>query len=133
MIQGGDPEGTGKGGKAYFDRKELSSAGAFKDEFHPSLTHSNRGVFAMANSGPNSNRSQFYITFTDCAHLDNKHSVFGEVVAGSAESMATLEAIEKVGFGSDTVRNKPAKKITIQETIVLENPFRDAISTLLMK
>ena len=133
MVQGGDPEGTGKGGKAYFDKSELSSGGAFKDEFHASLVHNKRGIFAMANSGPNTNRSQFYITFTECGHLDNKHSVFAEIVEGSVESMATLEFIEKVGFGNDTVRNRPVKKITIQETIVLENPFRDAISTLLMK
>ena len=87
----------------------------------------------MANSGPNSNRSQFYITFGESAHLDNKHSVYGEIVEGSSESFATLQKIEQIGYGNDTVRNRPAKKVSIQETIVLENPFRDAIATLLMK
>mmetsp|Transcript_19797 Transcript_19797/g.24461 ORF Transcript_19797/g.24461 Transcript_19797/m.24461 type:complete len:90 (-) Transcript_19797:80-349(-) len=87
----------------------------------------------MANSGPNTNRSQFYITFSECAHLNNKHSVFGEIVAGSGESFGTLDKIEKIGYGNDTVRNKPARKVAIKETIVLENPFRDAIATLLMK
>ena len=86
MVQGGDPEGTGKGGSAYFDSSELKN-GAFRDEFHPSLLHSKRGVLSMANSGPHTNRSQFFITFDACSHLDNKHSVFGEVVETSAESL----------------------------------------------
>lgn len=94
MVQGGDPEGTGKGGKPYFDKVELSSEGGFKDEFHPNLIHDKRGLFAMANSGPHSNRSQFYITFGDCKHLDNKHSIFGEILPDSTESLDTLEKIE---------------------------------------
>ena len=133
MVQGGDPDGTGKGGKAYFDKEELSKEGTFKDEFNQRLTHEKRGVFAMANSGPNTNRSQFYITFAECSHLDNKHSVFGEIVPGSTESFATLDKIEKIGHGLDIQRNRPAKKIRIVETIVLENPFRDAIAQLLLK
>ena len=133
MVQGGCPEGTGKGGKAYFDKSELSAQGGFKDEFHPSLIHDKRGLLAMANSGPHTNRSQFYITFGECTHLDNKHSIFAELLTDSAESFATLEKIEKIGHGSDVARNRPAKKILIAETIVLENPFRDAIAQLLMK
>jgi len=74
MIQGGDPESTGKGGKAYFTGQPK-----FEDEFHPKLSHDQRGVLAMANSGPNSNGSQFYFTFKECPHLDNKHTVFGQV------------------------------------------------------
>ena len=57
MVQGGCPEGTGKGGKAYFDKSELGPNGTFKDEFSESLTHDKRGMLAMANCGPNSNRS----------------------------------------------------------------------------
>lgn len=133
MVQGGCPEGTGKGGKAYFDKSELSSQGGFKDEFHPSLIHDKRGLLAMANSGPHTNRSQFYITFGVCRHLDNKHSIFAEIDPDSADSLATLERIEKIGHGSDTVRNRPTKKITIAETTVVVNPFRDAIAKLLQK
>ena len=74
MLQGGDPSGTGRGGESYFEGQKK-----FGDEFHSSLSHSRRGVVAMANSGPNTNGSQFYITFDECTHLDEKHSVFGQV------------------------------------------------------
>ncbi|RLO07964.1 hypothetical protein DYB28_015164 [Aphanomyces astaci] len=70
MMQGGDPSGTGKGGESIW-------GAPFKDEFDSRLLHSNRGVLSMANSGSNSNNSQFFITFKECHYLDNKHSVFG--------------------------------------------------------
>eukprot|EP00965_Chrysotila_dentata_P014417 477816-Pleurochrysis_carterae.AAC.1 len=109
MIQGGDPSGTGNGGESIW-------GAPFADEFSSKLKHDGRGVLSMANSGPNTNKSQFFITFKSAAHLDGKHAVFGRVVGG----FDTLSAFEKVPTDSD---DRPTQHVAITGVAIIVNPF----------
>lgn len=119
MIQGGDPEGNGLGGDSYF-------GGPFSDEFSDKLSHNSRGILAMANSGPNTNKSQFYITFGKCEHLDNKHTIFGKLVGG----FQTLDTMEAIPTGDE---DRPKSDIEIIDAQVFGNPFRDVIQEIMKK
>lgn len=94
MLQGGDPTGTGRGG----------SKTTIKDEFGPGLKHSKKGILSMANSGPNTGSSQFFITLAATPWLDGKHAIFGEVTSG-------LDVVEKIGKTKTGPNDKPVTDV----------------------
>ena len=104
MIQGGDPLGQGTGGPGY----------KFADELSPKRRHGKAGVLSMANSGPNTNGGQFFITLAATPWLDDKHSVFGEVVEG-------MDVVKKIGnTPTSKPGDRPVKAITV-ESVIIEN------------
>ncbi len=103
MVQGGDPTGTGSGGPGY----------KFADEFHPSLRHDKQGVVSMANAGAGTNGSQFFITHVPTAWLDNKHTIFGQVVEGM-DVLMSIPARDPARASSPAVK---MLEVTIEESV----------------
>lgn len=111
MVQTGDPTNTGKGGSSIWGKK-------FEDELREDLKHSMRGIVSMANNGPNSNASQFFITYAKQAHLDMKYTVFGKVIDG----MDTLDVLERIPV-VNTKSFRPQIDTKIKSVTIHANPL----------
>jgi cyclophilin family peptidyl-prolyl cis-trans isomerase len=107
MIQGGDPTGTGRGGESVW-------GGKFKDEFSPKLTFDKAGLLAMANAGPGTNGSQFFITLVPTTWLNNHHTIFGKVVNG-------IDVVNAIGK-TKTKNDRPVIDVVMKEVVIENSP-----------
>ena len=107
MIQGGDPTGSGRGGPGY----------TIPDEFHPELKHTGEGILSMANAGPNTGGSQFFITLDATSWLDGKHAVFGKVVEG-------MDVVRAIGSTPTGPGDRPLKEV-VMESVSVESGAGD--------
>ena len=99
MAQCGDPTGTGRGGESIY-------GGKFEDEINRALKHTGAGILSMANAGPNTNGSQFFITLAPCPHLDGKHTVFGRVSRG-------MNVVKRLGLARTDGNDRPVEPVHI--------------------
>ncbi|KAL7795877.1 cyclophilin-like domain-containing protein [Trichoderma ceciliae] len=111
MIQGGDPSGTGRGGSSIYGDK-------FEDEIDPSLKHTGAGILSMANAGPNTNGSQFFITLAPTPWLDGKHTIFGRVKNG-------LSVVKRMGLVPTGPEDRPTEEVRIVSAKVVELEEQD--------
>lgn len=114
MMQGGDPSNSGSGGSSVYGE-------AFKDEFHQKLKFNSRGMLGMANTGKDTNTSQFFITFDRCNYLDHKHTLFGRVVGNTVYNMLEMEKTQV------DAQDRPKHPISILGAKVITNPFQDIL------
>ena len=105
IVQGGDPTGTGRGGKSIYGE-------TFADEIHPGLKHAGAGIISMANSGPDTNGSQFFLTLGPTSHLDGKHAIFGRVCKG-------IGILNRLGSVQTDQDDRPTDPIKIIDTILV--------------
>jgi peptidyl-prolyl cis-trans isomerase-like 1 len=108
MLQTGDPTGTGRGGSSIYGEK-------FADEIHPSLKHTGAGVLSMANSGPNTNGSQFFITLAPTPWLDGKHTIFGRVKSG-------MKTVQRMGLIKTNNEDRPLEEVKIVKARIQDAP-----------
>ncbi|KIJ44311.1 hypothetical protein M422DRAFT_252317 [Sphaerobolus stellatus SS14] len=106
MVQGGDPTGTGRGGTSIYGQR-------FEDEIHPELRFVGAGVLAMANSGPNTNASQFFMTLAPTPYLDGKHTIFGRVKTG-------IRVLQRLGAVATDNQDKPKEDVKIHKALLVE-------------